>query len=300
MDIQPLLSLKDGELLSLAHATGAGAVGVSAQTVADLAALRQAAVGWVAREGGRPAALVAAGPAGEAGVWSLRWLGVLPRVRRHGIGGALLAEVMKHAKAAGAAELRSGVLDSRNAAAAFAAKHGFAPRGIISLRMHRRDLENLPAIALPPGYALRPYRPGDEAAWIDLFRRIFADDLRSELPPTNPPSVRSEFLHSAYWRPERMWFADGPDGSPVGTTTAWVFPQDGRLVPILHWVGVLEAHRGQRLGEALSLACMNQPKQDGWNECWLTTQTFRAPAVKTYERLGFRIVYWRSDYARTL
>ena len=52
------------------------------------------------------------------------------------------------------------------------------------LMMEKRDLENVPSIALPDGYSLRTYRSGDEAA---LARRILlapCNDSREVLEHT--------------------------------------------------------------------------------------------------------------------
>jgi ribosomal protein S18 acetylase RimI-like enzyme len=70
---------------------------------------------------------------------------------------------------------------------------------------------------------------------------------------------------------------------------AWMRMEAGQPVAILHWVGVIEAHRGKRLGEALALACLHQHRRDGWPDCWLTTEDFRAAAIHLYERLGFGV-----------
>jgi len=153
--------------------------------------------------------------------------------------------------------------------------------------MRRPDLENLPPIRLPAGYTLRHYRAGDEAVWLSLFRRIFAEDPRSGVAAKTERDLREEFLTSPDWKPERMWFAFAPDGQPAGMAMAWLRMEAGQPVAILHWVGVTEAHRGKRLGEALALACLHQHRRDGWPDCWLTTENFRDAAIQLYQRLGF-------------
>lgn len=157
--------------------------------------------------------------------------------------------------------------------------------------MRRPDLENLPPIRPPAGYTLRHYREGDEAAWLELFRQVFADDTHSGVTPKTDRDLREEFLSAPEWKPERMWFAIAPNGQPVGMAMAWMRMEAGQPAAILHWVGVLEEHRGRRLGEALALACLHQHKRDGWPDCWLTTEDFRTAAIRLYERLGFTVVY---------
>ena len=161
-------------------------------------------------------------------------------------------------------------------------------------------LDKLPPIKVAAGYTLRHYREGDETAWTELFREVFSRDARSRMEPRSVQMFRDEFVASAWWKPERLLFVDAPDGRTVGTTMAWAQPEAGRPVAILHWVGVLAAHRGKRLGATLAVAAMHQHQADGWPDCWLTTETFRAPALKTYEQLGFQPAYWRGEYARKL
>jgi ribosomal protein S18 acetylase RimI-like enzyme len=56
----------------------------------------------------------------------------------------------------------------------------------------------------------------------------------------------------------------------------------------IEWVGVLEEHRGLHLGEELMVAAMNYAAESGFLPILLITQPFRAPAVRLYEKLGFR------------
>ena len=301
MEIKPLSSLRDGELLTLGHAACAADVGVGAPTIADVPALRQAPVALVAHKAGRPVGFSVAVPGGDPAIGSLHWLAVVPRMRRQGIGTMLLAETMKLARGAGARVLDIRGLDSRNAAGVeFAKHHAFKRHGIVKLRMCRPTLDKLPPIKVAAGYTLRHYREGDETAWTELFREVFSRDARSRMEPRSVQMFRDEFVASAWWKPERLLFVDAPDGRTVGTTMAWAQPEAGRPVAILHWVGVLAAHRGKRLGATLAVAAMHQHQADGWPDCWLTTETFRAPALKTYEQLGFQPAYWRGEYARKL
>ena len=39
---------------------------------------------------------------------------------------------------------------------------------IISIRMLREDLEEIPRYPLPEGYAMRRFRPGDRATWVRI------------------------------------------------------------------------------------------------------------------------------------
>ncbi|NLC55450.1 MAG: GNAT family N-acetyltransferase, partial [Armatimonadetes bacterium] len=57
--------------------------------------------------------------------------------------------------------------------------------------------------------------------------------------------------------------------------------------PEIGWVGVMPEHQGHRLAFHLCLACLRFLRDRGVRECFLLTDDFRVPAIKTYLRLGF-------------
>lgn len=117
--------------------------------------------------------------------------------------------------------------------------------------------------------------------------------------------VRNE-IFGGDWEPGRFteYFGGRPDYDPLGW---FVARHEGRIVGMagglsicldrapealrggqIEYVGVLEGHRGTGLGEALMVACMNYLAEREALPALLLTQPFRVPAVRLYEKLGFR------------
>lgn len=153
-----------------------------------------------------------------------------------------------------------------------------------ALRMTRATLRELPPSALPSGYRLRAFRPGDETAWLaiqaasDRFNaHVIAPDLFARVFGADEPTLAS-----------RLFFAEGAGGEPVGTAAAWwrEGPDDtwGRV----HWVAVLPEHQGKGLGRALLTAVCARLADLGHAHAYLTTSAGRLPALRLYLSAGFR------------
>lgn len=216
----------------------------------------------------------------------LRALYVRPEWRRRGIARALVEDLLA---TVGAREAATAPVDSRDAAAdAFFRALGWRAEGQGDLRMWR-DLENLPPVPATPGYRLRTYQVGDDAAWERLIRRAFATEEGRHAPEGENAFAR-EFLQSAFFAPDRLFFAvREADGEVAGTTASWEHEIDGRRVGLLHWVAVDPAHRGHGLGAALNLAALHDLRARGHREAYLNTNALLRAAVRLYERLGFRV-----------
>jgi mycothiol synthase len=151
------------------------------------------------------------------------------------------------------------------------------------LRMRRRNLVGLGEVITPPGYEIRTYREGDEAAWAEIINNSLgsgwdAGRCRREL--TDRPQFRSEGLFFATY-----------EGKPVGTACAWTQLPGETEVGYIHMVGVIPEHQGRRLGYALCLSALRFFRENGFQYAELHTDDFRLPAMKTYLNLGFEPVY---------
>ena len=153
----------------------------------------------------------------------------------------------------------------------------------ISLAMIKEDLTDLPSHALPPGYGLRTYRPGDERCWaeitvsVDEFKEVdralayFADEFGAE---------RDKMA-------ERCIFLQDAAGRAIGTTTAWYNACfHGRKLGRIHWVAIRPDCQGRGLAKPLMAAAMERLAElhDG---AYLTTQTTSARAIRMYLDFGF-------------
>ncbi len=147
------------------------------------------------------------------------------------------------------------------------------------LVMTRAHLDDLPELQPPPGYTVRCYREGDEAAWEQIIAEAFE---RKVQPGQFEQSMKQ---HEAF-RPERVLFMVCA-GAPVATASAWDAPGRAPETGQLHMVGTAPQHRGKHLGYWVSLAALHQLRREGRQSAMLSTDDFRLPAVKTYLRLGF-------------
>lgn len=150
------------------------------------------------------------------------------------------------------------------------------------LKMEFRDLSTIPDIPVPDGYVLRNYREGDEAG---LSRVYVAGDLGMETPEL----VREKLIEHPCFTPERIFVLEY-DAEIVGTACAWANARDSSK-GYLHMVGVLDGHRGKRLGALLTITTMIYHRDHGFTAQQLDTDDWREAAVKLYLDLGYVPVY---------
>jgi ribosomal protein S18 acetylase RimI-like enzyme len=146
------------------------------------------------------------------------------------------------------------------------------------LFMEKDDLDRVPDVQLADGYHLRTFRPGDEAGMGRLYEM-------GELGQTTADQVRGFMLDHPCYRPERIFVVEH-DGELVGTAAAWAPPEDPG-VGYLHMISVSPEHRGQRIGLALTAACIRYSHQEGFKVQRLSTDDSRESAIRLYHGLGY-------------
>jgi len=155
--------------------------------------------------------------------------------------------------------------------------NSFSPQ----LVMRIDPLAGLPPVALPEGYSIRHYRPGDEANWDRIIGESF------DWPVDDRDGVFAKRIASDQaFRPDRVLFVTCGEEA-VATASAWHIPQCGPEMGYLHYVGTLPSHTGKGLGLQVSLACLHKMVEEGRECAQLQTDDFRIPAVRTYLKLGF-------------
>jgi mycothiol synthase len=145
-------------------------------------------------------------------------------------------------------------------------------------------VDDPPPVVLPEGYALRTWREGDEAGYVALMASAGFDGWT----PARIAQTRRSVL------PGGLFLVEAPGGGrPVATAMAVDCPTDRHpRGGELGWVAVDPAHRGRRLGQAVSAVATARLLAAGYRDVYLLTDDHRLPAIKTYLRMGFRPLRW--------
>ncbi|WP_104107073.1 mycothiol synthase [Nocardioides sp. 616] len=199
-----------------------------------------------------------------------------PPVRRHGLGTALLDEVMGSHPGIN----RAWSHGNHPAAARLAARHGM--HRVRDLWVMRRELTSpLPVVKPPYGVELRGWQPGDADELLRVNAAAFAK---------HPEQGQMDAANLAA-RMAEPWF------DPAGLIMA--FETDGKLLGF-HWtkqhspelgevyvVGVDPDAQGRGLGRLLTLAGLAHLQERGAEEVLLYVEADNQPAIATYAGLGF-------------
>jgi len=152
----------------------------------------------------------------------------------------------------------------------------------VEVGMVRADLEGIPHHALPPGYSVRWYRPGDEELWVGL------QSAADKLNPITPELFQRAFGSDAKVLAERQCFLCAPNGTAIGTATAWFDDMHNRpAYGRLHWVAIAPETQGRGLCKPLLTVVLNRMRELGHERAYLTTSTARIRAINLYLKFGF-------------
>jgi mycothiol synthase len=167
--------------------------------------------------------------------------------------------------------------------AAFYHKAGETENGM-QLKMYRPAKLEIPVIEPPKGYTIREMRPGEEAEWCRCCIGEFGVTEASE-------EVYYSKMDKNEVVPGNVFFACSGD-RPVGTATALEYSPG---VAYLHYIAVNPEHRGKGLTYPLISKVLLRHREQGRLGCFLTTDDFRIPAVKSYLKFGYLPVLWSDD-----
>jgi len=141
-------------------------------------------------------------------------------------------------------------------------------------------------IAVPDGYELTTFTDDDIEGWSECRNAVFGSDV-------GPEWFRGHFQA----RPDfdsAGWFLVKHEGQIVGMSGALCarhMRDPERLSGgQIEYVAVRDEHRGLHLGELVVTACLNWLAERGVRRSVLITQPFRVPAIRLYEKLGFRTI----------
>lgn len=145
----------------------------------------------------------------------------------------------------------------------------------------RRSLTTLPPLEVPPGYELRHFYPGDEAAWAALVAR------NGQLGEWTVDTAQPYFATASRMPLDGAFFVTAAK-TPVATAQLHLkSDQDTDATPELGWVAVDPAQHGHGLAAVASLAVMHYAASTGHGEIYLLTDDWRLPAIAIYLKLGF-------------
>jgi GNAT superfamily N-acetyltransferase len=172
----------------------------------------------------------------------------------------------------------------------------------LPIKMSRANLEGVPEFALPAGYSLRWYQPGDEAHWLcihlatdrynkidpALFERQFGVAQERGLQSTSASQGRSGMNSALRDLGERQCYLLAPPGNAIGTGTAW-FTDDfeGCRWGRVHWMAIIPEFQGRGLAKPLMTAICRCLRELGHDRAYLSTSTARHAAIGLYLKFGF-------------
>lgn len=152
----------------------------------------------------------------------------------------------------------------------------------MNIMMLRPNLDGLPEIRLPEGYRLvtAGELPEPEPVWVEVINRAFGDQDWSL------QSVRRDYVNQPQYDPAGVFFVCCGD-EPVATAFAWCDVPEETALGRVHWVGTVIEHRGRGLATAVVVAVLRYFAGRGFERAMLETQSYRAPAIRCYQMLGF-------------
>jgi len=255
---------------------------------------------YVALAEGRPVALAECRVNAVREIAEIGWVATHPESVGEGLARRCLQRSLQTTLDHGATEARTWhLIDSRwTDAGAFLEAMGFEvenpQKHNITMQIDLGAYEpREPVVA--EGYEIVTYQDGDSAEWAALKDAIFGGE-------TAPDLFLREFGSRHDFDPAG-WFFVVNEGHKVGMAGAMICRnrQTGAVTGgQIHWVGTLPEERGKGLGEALTVAALNYFKALEADPCVVVTQHFRVPAVKLYEKLGFRLVREMQTYVKKL
>ena len=135
-------------------------------------------------------------------------------------------------------------------------------------------------LSLPGGYSFSHYKsPSDKTAWVECCKNgLVADDA-------DEGAFDNRILGKEDCSPETDVFFLDFGGEHIGTATAVFHPE--RRCGELHMVGIRSDFRGRGLVKYLNAAAVKKLAAQGVDYIFLTTDEWRASAVKSYFAAGF-------------
>jgi mycothiol synthase len=227
------------------------------------------------------------------GAFSMLRLGVVAAERRRGIGGALLARTLEalDREAPERVEDSGAAWEPNDAAAPFAARHGFAH--VRWYWLMDRPRAPVPAPAWPAGITLEPFDGGTRhlADFCDALNDSFAEHYHFAV--NTPDSIRSFIRSRPAFRPDGLMLAYR-DGRCAGFCRGELWPERGEVALL----GTTRAARGIGLGRALLRWGVEWLERAGARRHTLLVDGQNEGALALYVGEGFAVTRRRGVWAR--
>lgn len=148
----------------------------------------------------------------------------------------------------------------------------------------KRPYEKAPVPkALPIGYKIRTFEPGDEVGWAEIETAVLEfESVEQALTCHHGYIPRFDDLII------RQWFVEDPHKKLIATATAWCDVTPKGKVPVVHALGCRPEFQGNGFGRAVAIKMLESFYELDTNlDVWLDTQTWSYKAVELYLSLGF-------------
>lgn len=218
---------------------------------------------------------------------------VHPAWRGRGIGSALLAWTEARARAAGMPEVRQVVTNANTGAHLLfegAGYHVHHTSWILEMQLQ----DAAPEVALPPGIAIRPYRPADAQVAYRLIEDAFNEWPGRE--PTEFEGWSAHVLAHAAFAPYLSRLAFDCD-ELVGA--ALCLDYEGQEEGWVQQLATRATHRHRGIARALLQSVFAAYHETGRRRVGLSTDS-RTGALTLYERIGMRVRRTYTSWAKNL
>ena len=162
---------------------------------------------------------------------------------------------------------------------------GGLPPKQLSMSITAQKVQRLGDVAVPEGYALRGYQPGDEDGWMTLL------NLGGFGTPWDRKRL-DEYLSDQERREGSRIVAHNNE---IAAATFASRREEPVRVGVLDYVVSHPDHRNNGLGRAVCTAVLKFFVDSGYETVTLTTDDWRLPAIKVYISLGFEPQMTRED-----
>ena len=214
---------------------------------------------------------------------------VHPDMRGQGVGAALVASACETARSWGATYVSTAIPDASPRSLEFLERHGFQRvRTFDKMRLGIRGTEGPPDV--PPGFTLRNFKAGDDAAFVEVFNAAFADHW--DFVPL-PLTEVQQWNRRPSFDPRGCFllFEDGEPQKLVGFTTVLFNPEraevTGKVIGRIFEMGVLPAYRRKGLGFVLLKVALKYAADNHFDAVDLVTDAESEAGKQLYAKVGF-------------